>query len=271
MAVAYAELRGLRIYYETAGEGPPLVMIMGLGANADWWGPATVPALARHFRVLVFDNRDAGRTSLAAAPYSIRDMADDTVALMDHVGIGRARVVGASMGGMIAQELVLGYPERVERLVLACTTPGQSTGVPPTPEALADLMRDRSTLSLAEIVQSLIRVLFSPAWVAANADRVPEALARLGTHPITPEGYQRQLLAISQFEAGPRLGEIRCPTLVMHGTADPLVPVENGRILAERIPGARLELFEGAAHGFLSEQPEHFLNALTEFLLTPVS
>jgi len=268
--MAFAELRGLRFYYETAGRGRPLVMIMGLGANADWWGPGTIDALARHFRVLAFDNRDAGRSSPAAAPYTIRDMADDTVALMDHVGMDRAHVVGASMGGMIAQELALGYPDKVDRLVLACTTPGQSSGIPPTPEAMADLMRDRSNLSVAEVAQSLVRVLFSPAWVAANSSRLPEILARLGEHPISAEGYQRQLLAISRFEAGPRLGEIRCPTLVMHGTADPLVPVENGRILARLIPGARLELFEGAAHGFLTEQPERFLSVLTDFLSAPV-
>ncbi len=265
--MSYADIRGLQVYYETTGHGPPLVMIMGLGGNADWWGPGTVDALARRFRVLVFDNRDAGRTTGPATPYTIRDMADDTAALMDHVGFGRAHVIGASMGGMIAQELVLGYPDRVDHLALACTTPGQSLGVPPGPEAMADLLADRSKLTPAEMARSLIRILFSPAWVAANQARLSEALARLGAHQITPEGYQRQLLAIAGFDAGPRLGEISRPTLIMHGTADVLLPVENGRILSERIAGSRLELFEGCGHGFLMEQPERFLKTLTGFLL----
>ncbi len=263
--MAFVELRGLKFYYERAGSGRPLVMIMGLGAHADWWEPEAKEALARDFRILVFDNRDAGRSSQAAGPYTIRDLADDTVALMDHVGIGRAHVVGASMGGMVAQEVALGYPERVDHLILACTTPGQG-GVPPMPQAMAGLTADRSTLTPQQMVELLLAVLYSPGWVARNKDRLPGVMARLGSYPISPAGYMRQLMAIGQFDTLARLGEIKAPTLVLHGTADPLVPVENARILASRIPGARLELFEGSAHGFLSEQPERFMELVRGFL-----
>lgn len=263
----HAKVRGLDIYYEVKGEGRPLVMIMGLGANADWWETDTVAALARDFRLLLFDNRDAGRTSASAGPYTIKDMADDTVALMDHVGMSRAHVLGVSMGGMIAQELVLNYPRRVDRLILGCTSPGQSLGIPPGPEVMADLLTSRESLPPAEMAQRLLRILFSPEWVAANQQRLPEALMLLGAHPITQEGYLRQLMAIAGFDTGPRLGQIKAPTLVLHGTRDVLVPPENGRILNERIAGSRLELFEGAGHAFMSEQPDRFLAVVRDFLM----
>ncbi len=263
--MAKASVRGLEMYYEVHGDGPPLVMIMGLMANADWWGDS-VKELARDYKVLAFDNRDAGRTTGPETSYSLKDMADDTVGLMNHVGIEKAHVLGASMGGMIAQELALAYPERVNRLVLACTTPGASLGVPAAPEVLAELVADRSTLAPEELAKRLVRVLLSPEWVEANKAVLDEHIATLLRHPISAAGYQRQLMAIMQFDAGPRLGEITAPTLVLHGTKDILVPFENGRILAERIPGARLEAFEGAAHGFTTEQPEKFVSVVREFL-----
>jgi len=266
--MAYAEVRGLNMYYEVEGDGPPLVLIMGLSANTEWWDPEEVATFGRHFRLLMFDNRDAGRTTgpPEPRPYSIKDMADDTAALMDHVGISRAHVMGMSMGGMIAQELVLNYPDRVDRLILGCTSPGQSMGVPPGPEVMAQLLESREGMSLAEVAQRLVKVLFSPEWVADNQEQLAVALERLGSHPISQQGYQRQLMAISMFDAGPRLGEIKAPTLVLHGTKDILVPPKNGEILAERIPGARLDLFDGAAHGFKTEQPERFREAVVDFL-----
>jgi pimeloyl-ACP methyl ester carboxylesterase len=262
----YAQLHGLKFYYETLGSGPPLVMIMGLGAHAGWWEPQTIDALACEHRILIFDNRDSGRSSLAPAPYSLRDMADDTLALMHCVGMERAHVLGASMGGMIAQELVLSRPDRVDKLVLACTSPGQAFGTPPTPKAMEGLMVDRGALTPEKAIELLVGVLFSPAWVAANKARLPEAAAKLGAYPISEEGYRRQLLAISGFEAGRRLRDVQAPTLILHGTADPLVPVENAKALAELIPGAKVELFEGCAHGFLSEQPEKFTELVRGFL-----
>ncbi|HCW52128.1 MAG TPA: alpha/beta hydrolase [Clostridiales bacterium] len=257
----------LEMYYEVMGHGRPLVMIMGLSGNCDWWDPQTLEELGRDFRILIFDNRDAGRTTGPDTPYTIRDMALDTVGLMDRVGFEKAHVLGLSMGGMIAQELALGHPERVDRLVLGCTTPG-TKGVAPSAEVLSELLASREGLSLAEVAQRMIRLLFTPEWVEANADRLPEALARLGAHPISSAGYARQLGAISSFDTLDRLRQIEASTLVLHGDRDILVPPENGRILAREIPDARLVILPDCAHGFVTERPDLFVQAVRDFLLT---
>jgi pimeloyl-ACP methyl ester carboxylesterase len=265
--MARATVGELDMYYEMKGQGEPLVMIMGLSGNADWWEPETITELSRDFRILIFDNRDAGRTTGPVEFYSIRDMADDTAGLMNEVGFDSAHVIGLSMGGMIAQELILGHPDRVRRLVLGCTTPGLSRGVPPSPEVLADLTASREGLSLAELAADLLKVLFTPEWVEKNAARLPELLSRLGKNPIRPDAYQRQLMAIAGFDAGDRLGRIEAPTLVLHGDRDILVPTANGPILAESIPEAELVLFPDCAHAFNTEKPDLFIKTVREFLL----
>ncbi len=253
--------------YEVKGEGRPLVMIMGLAGSADWWEPETIRALARDFRVLVFDNRDAGRTKGPEAFYTLRDMAADTVGLMDHVGFGRAHVLGISMGGMIAQELALGYPERVDRLVLGCTTPGMVSGVPARSEVLALLAAGRESRSLLRFARDMARIAFSPGWLARHFWRVPGLVIRAARNPARPEGFVRQMSAIGGFEAGDRLPGLKALTLILHGDRDVLLPPENGRRLAELIPGAKLVWFRGAGHAFNSEQPGLFVKTVREFLL----
>lgn len=268
--MARAKLGHLEMHYELSGpeHAPPLVFIMGLGGDSNWWDPGLIKALGRDLRILIFDNRDAGRTTWSVEPhdYTIRDMAEDTVALMDLVGIGKAHVCGMSMGGMIAQELCFNHPNRVDRLILGCTSPGTGKGVPPAPAVMAELLSSREGVSLAELAQRLLRVLFTPEWVAENAARLPLLLARVGEHPISPEGYVRQLTAIAQFAAGDRLAGIERPTLVLHGDRDILLPPENGHILAREIPGAKLVIFEGCAHGFTTEEPNRFVSVVREFL-----
>ncbi len=263
----YEQVSGLRLYYETAGSGPPLVMIMGLAGHAGWWDPEIITELSRDFRLLVFDNRDSGRSSLALGPYSIRTMVDDTMALMHLAGMERANVLGFSMGGMIAQELVIARPDRVEKLILASTTPGTTFGVPPTPAIQAGLEMDRGALTPEQAVDLFIRVLYSPGWVAADKARLDEARVRLGSYLVKEEGYRRQLLAISGFDPARRLREVEVPTLVLHGTADLLVPVENAAKLGELIPGAKVELFEGAGHAVWGEQPRKFVEVVKAFLV----
>lgn len=250
------------MYYEVKGEGEPLVMIMGLSANVDWWDPPVVEELAKEFRLLMFDNRDAGRTTGPATPYTLRDMADDTARLMDHVSIESANIMGLSMGGMIAQEFVLAYPHRVKRLILGCTTPGSGKGIQAAPEVLQGL----AAPSVELLVAGLPIVLFTPEWCEANPAWLKEAIARLGAHPPKLDGYQRQIMAIMGFDASSRLGDIKAPTLVLHGDRDILVPPANGHILAEDIPGAKLVVFPGCGHGFSAMMPDLFLDSVRSFL-----
>ncbi|MEW6032801.1 MAG: alpha/beta fold hydrolase [Bacillota bacterium] len=261
----------LDMYYEFRGQGPPLVMIMGLSGHAGWWEPAIVEDLAQDFRLLLFDNRDAGRTTGPPdpGPYTIRDMAADTAGLMERLGLGRAHVLGLSMGGMVAQELALGYPDKVDRLVLGCTTPGLSRGVPPSAEVLVELTAGREGRSLADLAASLLGLLFTAEWVERNSERLPVLLGRLAEYPIRPEAYRRQLAAIASFDPGERLETITTPTLVLHGDRDILVPPENGAVLARAIPGARLVILPGCAHALGYERPDLFTGAVREFLAAP--
>jgi len=261
------DTNGLKIYYEVHGGGEPLVMIMGLGANLDWWGPDLIERLARRYRLLLFDNRGAGRTEKPAARYSIRMFADDTAALMDAVGIPRAHVLGVSMGGMIAQELALQHPQRVERLILACTSCGGFRSAPPSLKALAWLLDRRAPPEVVKERQ--LRLLFPERFLAGHRDEIEAYWRRAGRWPIPPAAFRRQFGAILRFNACGRLSRIQAPTLIMTGDEDILVPPRNAEILAARIPRARLEIFPGGGHGFIAQFPDRFCEVVEDFLSSP--
>lgn len=262
-----AKVGSLEMYYEVHGSGPALVMIMGLGANAAHWDPPVVRAFAHHFSVVLFDNRDAGRTTGPETAYTVKDMADDVVGLMDHLGLDKAHVLGISMGGMIAQEVALGHPQRVDHLILGCTTCGVVRGVAPSQEVLDVLMRPAAggRMSLATAIATS-RIVLAPGWLWKHFYRLPELALRVGRYPTRPEGYARQLGAIGAFDTAPRLGRIQAPTLILHGDRDVLLPPENAHILASLIPGSRLVIFPGAAHMFNTENPGLFQKTVLDFL-----
>jgi 3-oxoadipate enol-lactonase len=253
----------IQIYYNERGSGTPLLMIQGLNANSDWWGEEALNALAREYRVVVFDNRGAGRTDRPASPYSIPMFAADAVGLLDALGIEQAHVLGYSMGGMIAQELALRNPERVKKLILVATNCGGRQQVPASPEVLASLTPKATE---EERKKDLIYLLFPDDFTRSNPDRVEEFWKRVIIAPIDDASMMRQVAAIIEWGCYDRLPELRKPTLVMHGTADILVPPANGRILAERIPGARLIEYEGGGHGFLFQFPDQGIADILSFL-----
>jgi 3-oxoadipate enol-lactonase len=195
-------------------------------------------------------------------------MADDAAGLLDALDMSAAHVFGVSMGGMIAQELVLHHPERVMSLILGCTMPGGHNAAPPEPEALLFLLDFERTrnLPLEQQAEELLPYLFSRGFLDRNRDRVGEFLSRAFEHLTPVHGYQRQSEAFMSFNVYDRLPEIKAPTLVMAGTADRLVPVENARILASRIPDAELIVFENVGHGFTGEAAEESNKAVLEFL-----
>ncbi|HEX6988472.1 MAG TPA: alpha/beta hydrolase [Bacillota bacterium] len=255
---------GLSMYYEVHGEGYPLVMIIGLGANLDWWDPYLVDRLSRRYRLLLFDNRGAGRTEKPAAGYSIRQFADDTAALMDAVGIDRAHVLGVSMGGMIAQELVLNHPGRVERLILACTHCGVIRSVPPSLRALVWLTA--RNVSPETLKERHLKLLFPDRFVTQHRDEIEAYWRRAARYPTPPDAFRRQLGAILRFNTCGRLWRIQTPTLIVTGDEDILVPPRNAAILAARIPEARVEVFAGGGHGFIAQFPDRFCEVVEGFL-----
>jgi pimeloyl-ACP methyl ester carboxylesterase len=262
----FAEANGARLYYEVYGEGEPLLLIMGLGANHLSW-TAQIPVYSCEFQVIVFDNRGTGRSDFPAdAEYTIPVLADDAAALLDALGVDSAHVYGVSMGGMIAQELALRHPDKVRSLILGATTPGGPNAVAPEPEALSSLLEQGAAIDRS-VNPALLDVLFSPGFLADHGSELAAAFQSMADYPPTsPEAYQAQLRAVAAHDTYDRLPDISAPTLVLHGTDDPLLPVGNGRILAERIPGAKLVLLEGARHAYFLEKQAEADTAVLDFL-----
>jgi pimeloyl-ACP methyl ester carboxylesterase len=183
---------------------------------------------------------------------------------MTQVGIERAYILGVSMGGMIAQEFALHYPERVNKLILVCTNCGGSQSVPAAPEVLA-LLANRD-VSPEEFKQRQFKLLFPDHFVAARSDKLERFWERVQRAPIPLAAFYRQIGAIQAFSTYDRLDQIQSPTLVLTGDEDILVPPQNSEILARRIPGARLEVFEGGGHGITGQFPERFCQVVEDFL-----
>jgi pimeloyl-ACP methyl ester carboxylesterase len=259
------KVNDIQIYYEVRGRGFPLMMIMGLGANLDWWDPRMLQGLSKKFKLVMFDNRGAGRTGVSDRRYTIKSFAEDTADLMNVLGISRSRVIGVSMGGMIAQELALNFPEKVEKLVLCSTNCGGARSVLASQEVLQALTADRSALSPEEIVRMTIPLLFTDDFIKKNPDLVEFSIQQILRAPISNESFVRQLNAIMEFDTYNRLPQIRAPTLILHGKRDILVPPENAAVLAEAIPNAKLVYFENSAHGLIEEM-EKVVHVLLAFL-----
>lgn len=255
---------GARIWWTSAGEGDAVVLVMGLGYPSDMWYRVSA-VLAQHYRVLLLDNRGAGRTGDApGAPYTVQLMADDVVAVLDAAGETAAHVVGVSMGGLIAQEIALSRPELVRSLVLGCTHPGLADSVWDQ-EALA-LLSQRGNLTPREAAEASIPFNYAAGTPRASIEedwavRLPLAC--------TPAGYAAQAQGTSTWSGLQRLPSLRIPTLVLHGEKDRLVPAENGRRIAQAIPGAELVLIPEANHLFFTDQPERTHELLLDWLARP--
>ena len=249
----------MRIAWDEHGRGAPLLLVQGLGYARWSWEPVTA-GLAEHYRVLSFDNRGIGESDKPAGPYTAREMARDALQVLDEAGVERAHVLGASLGGMIAQELAAAEPQRVDRLVLCCTTPGGSGSVP-MPEVTVRLFSESASL---EPLVALRQFVENALGEAPPPELVERLFALRVANPPDPAGWQAQAAAGTTFRGVD--AEIDIPTLVLHGTADNVVDYRNAELLARRIPGARVELLPGAGHLFFWEQPDAVVRIVTEFL-----
>jgi len=254
------------VYYDEFGAGHPLIFISGLGGTRlSWW--KQIDPFAKKFRVLNLDNRDAGDSALGTAPYTIADMADDVAGVIKKLNLGRAHIVGISMGGMIAQELAIRHSELVDKLVLVGTTAGGPTGVNAKPEIAALLMRTEGDVETR--VRRTFTTIAGEGHMAKHPEDLDEIVKNSLAKPMSLESYQRQLGAcMVHFQKGTadRLAQITAPTLVVHGDCDPLIPYPNGKYLAEHIKGARLVTFPGVGHISMIEAPERFNREVIEFL-----
>jgi 3-oxoadipate enol-lactonase len=250
----------IEMFYVEVGRGEPLVLVMGFGGDHLAWG-LQLPAFAQRHRVIAFDNRGAGQTDAPDHPYTVRMMAEDTAGLMDKLGIGRAHVVGVSMGGMIAQELALNHPQRVQSLHLGCTLARPDAYLQAVSAAWREL---RARLDREATLRAIGPWLFAAVTYNERPEFVETIFqsALANPHPQTLTGFLRQGEAIQHHDTLDRLASIRCPTLVSAAEDDILVPPRLSRELAARIPGAVLHVVPGAGHVYFWERPEDF-NALS--------
>jgi pimeloyl-ACP methyl ester carboxylesterase len=244
-------VNGCDIYYEVHGRGDPLVMIMGLRRNIEWWYHQ-IPALSEHFSVIVFDNRGAGRSAKPPMDYSIQLFADDTAALMESLDIDHAHVLGISMGGYIAQELAINHPHKVADLVLGCTSCGGKKAVMMSEDRMAKFTAI-DNLPPEQILQKDMDIFFSDGYIAGNKKAIAE-FSEISMRYYQPaDAFERQFAACLQHDTVARLDRIYQPALIMTGDDDPLVPPENSFILKKLLPEARLSVFPKGRHCFFME------------------
>ena len=265
-----AHVNGTDIFYKVGGQDDPLVLIMGLGADHRSWGPQ-ISAFKHDFTMLTFDSRGIGKSARVTEPYTLRTLADDVIGLMDHVGFGKAHVLGVSLGGMVAQEVAINYPERVRKLVLVSTTPGGGGPETMHPELLkATGFKDGSMPSAAGVkdvdVKKFIGPLVSLAFNRWRYRLFLVPLARVYMRLGGIGGIAAQFRAVQDHDTRDRLGLIKAPTLVITGAADRVVPPSWSDVLATRIPNARLVKVEGGSHAFHMEMKDRFNREVLDFL-----
>jgi 3-oxoadipate enol-lactonase len=266
----YARSGDLRIGYAVrasviSGGRPWLVLVQGLGFDRAGWDPI-IRHLKRHFRLVLIDNRGSGDSDPSPERFQVTQMACDVVAVLDHAGIAKAHVLGISLGGMIAQELAAGHPDRVDALVLAATTPGFPGGYP-IPGASMALFAAGPFLSLDTKRRRHVMNALSAASVRDRPELVEELVEHLTARPTSPQGASAQAIAGAAYISRHGPQAIRARTLVLHGHADTVVDPRNARVLARRIPDAELVLFPGLGHLLFWEDPDAFAEAVTSFLL----
>ena len=259
---------GRRMAYDVVSPPNPkgtILLLTGLGAKRlGWFNQLDV--FGETYRAIALDHRDTGDSDLASGPYTTADLADDAAAVLKALGIPRAHIAGISMGGFIALELTLRHPDMVEKLVLTSTSAGGPTHVQPGPEMLAMLGRDRRGMDPGDLARETYTQIMAPGYLASHPE-VAERIVEIARYrPQKAEAYLRQLQACLGHNASDRLGQIHAPTLVVHGELDPLVPVDNGRYLAQHIPGARLILYPATGHIPITERAQEYNRAVLAFL-----
>jgi pimeloyl-ACP methyl ester carboxylesterase len=259
----FIDAGNVRLSYERSGSGPPLLLIMGLSGTLLHWGEPFMEGLRGDFDTIVYDHRGVGASTRVEAPFTIADLAQDAAGLLDALELESAHVMGISMGGMIAQELALARSELIRTLTLGCTySGGPGSSLPPQPELGAAIMsgdRERAVRAMWEANVSKRFAQDDAAYARFYAIGLERAVAVAVT--------MEQLSAITRHDTSARLGALKMPTLVVHGTEDAIIPVENGRMVAGLIPDARLEIWPDTGHLFFWEQPERSAELVREHAL----
>lgn len=264
---AFAMVDGRRLAYEQVCPPSPrgtIVLLVGLGAKRQGWYKQ-LPAFGRAYRTIALDYRDVGDSDEAREPYTIKDLAQDTIAVMRALEIGRAHIIGISMGGFIALELALLAPQLVEKLVLVVTSSGGPGHISPRREIMA-VMMPVPGVEIGEAARNVCAAVSAPGFAQTHPEEFDIFAAIARYRPMSEAAYFRQLTACRGHDVSERLHEITSPTLVIHGDVDPLVPLENGLHLAHTIMGARLLVYPQTGHIPEVERAEQFNHDILTFL-----
>jgi pimeloyl-ACP methyl ester carboxylesterase len=264
-----AKVGDIELSYEREGSGPPLLLIMGMSGTLHHWGEPLLSELRRDFDTIVYDHRGVGKSSAADESFTISELAQDAAGLLSALEIDSAHVMGISMGGMVAQELVLAHPERVRTLVLGCTYCGGDGSAVAGEEVMRRLAEGMMSGDRARALRTAWEVNVSPSFAADD-----EAYARfleIGTSYSVPvQHIMKQMQAIAGHDMSTRLASISTPTLVIHGTLDQMLPVLNAHMIAGLIANARLEIFDDVGHMFFWEDPQRSAELVREHAVVNV-
>ncbi|MFZ2095873.1 MAG: alpha/beta hydrolase [Anaerolineales bacterium] len=260
------QTNGINTYYEIHGTGEPLVFIGGLGADIFLWF-RQVPELSKQFQVITFDTRGAGESDKPEQPYTIRMFADDTAGLLNALKIEKASIVGASLGGLIAQQFTLAYPQMVTHLVLASTGFGGPHMVKPSLfDVIPALFTMRRSGDPAKDIQRSFELFTSKTWCQQHPDLVKQYVDWRVAHPQPPEAYNRQKAAVNTYNGEDLISQIKSPVLIVHGAKDRIVPVKNAHLLKAKLPQARLVIFPDAGHAAPIQFADEFNATVAQFL-----
>lgn len=257
----------INLYYEVHGKGEPLVLIMGYTLRGGHWSELQ-DKLSKEYRVIVPDNRGTGRSDKPEIPYTVKMMAADVVGLLDVLGIGAANVFGYSMGGMIAQEFALHYPDRLNNLILAATSCGGNKAVLPAPHDMALIFNpELARMTPEQAARTILPLMWNKEFVANNPAAIERFVATSCEYPTPRQAVKSQQNAVMTHSTHDRLPDIKVPTLVIVGSNDRLMPCENSKILTAGIPGAELVIIENAGHGlFISDPTDKVSKIVLDFL-----
>jgi 3-oxoadipate enol-lactonase len=264
-----AKVNGIEMYYDTKGEGYPLLMLQGFGASSETWDTLVprVADLSKYYTTITPDNRGTGRSSLGEGKFTVRTMADDSVALLDELGIKKAHVLGTSFGGMISQEIAINYPERVKGLVLLYTGPGGSTfdyhGQRSAIEKMGWLSSPPPEMTLEAVMDEVLGICYYGKWLELNKSKILASPSKYPTPTIT---FTRQYEALLGFDTTSRLSRIKSSTLVVHGENDLAIFPEAARFMASRIWGSELRMLKEAGHCLSEERWGDVREMVLEFL-----
>ena len=258
----------MKLHYEVYGGGKPLILIPGFACGA-WSWFCQVDDLSKDFMVITFDPRGIGKSKIEnpanGENLSIQKFVEDVLGILDDLKIEKANVLGASFGGFVAQEFALRFPERLNKLILACTTGGGANHVRPDVEILRSFSPD-PFLTVGERIRKLIRPAFTDEFNAEHADEVEKVCRLRESNEVAEAVYLAQLQVAFSFSSAEKLGAIESETLVLTGDRDRVVPIQNSVNLAERLPNARLKIIENGSHMFFIENAAEFNRAVGEFL-----